>query len=84
MAKSLSKSAQINRANQLNSTHPAYYRARGSAPSEAVEQASHAKATLDNHANQLNPLSPAYWSSRGETPPPLDSSSSPTVAVKSK
>jgi hypothetical protein len=61
-----SKAAQDNRANQLNSTHPAYYRSRGASESEAVEQAGHSKPVQDNHANQLNSTSEAYQTSRGK------------------
>lgn len=86
MARSLSKSAQDNRANQLNPAHPAYYLARGASSSEATQRASHSKAGLYNHANQLNPNSPTYWASRGETQPLSDEASNPTneSSVKSE
>jgi len=66
MAKrSTSKAARDNRANQLNPTHPAYYRARGVPADKAKSLAAHAKPALDNHANQLNPNNDAYEQSRG-------------------
>ncbi len=55
---------RVNRANQLNPTHPAYHRSRGASPEAAEQAASHAKATLDNRANQLNPNSDAFQRSR--------------------
>lgn len=55
-----SKAAQDNRANQLNSTHPAYHRSRGASESEAVEQVEQSKPVLDNRANQLNQNNEAH------------------------
>ncbi len=63
--RSPSKAARDNRANQLNPTHPAYYRARGVSAEKAKSLAAHAKAALDNHANQLNPNNDACERSRG-------------------
>lgn len=60
------KSAQDNRANQLNPNNAAYHRSRGASESEARDAASHAKPAVDNRANQLNPNNEAYRSSRGD------------------
>lgn len=65
MAQSHQKTVRDNRANQLNPSHPAYYRSRGTSSSKAAESASRAKAVLDNRANQLNPNDVAYQASRG-------------------
>lgn len=77
MAKDSSKEARDNRANQLNSAHPAYHQARGASRSEAEYLASHSQAALDNHADQLNPNSAAYRASRGERQPSSSGSSGP-------
>lgn len=66
MAK-FSKSAQDNRANQLNPTHPAYHRSRGAAPGEAQRMAGQSKPAADNRANQLNPNNDACEASRDES-----------------
>lgn len=61
---SAARSAQDNRANQLNPDHPAYHRSRGTAPDEARYLAAHSPLALDNLANQLNPNNPAYKAAR--------------------
>ena len=63
--RSTSEAARDNRANQLNPTHPAYYRSRGVPADKAKSLAAHAKSALDNRANQLNPNNAAYEHSRG-------------------
>ena len=55
-----SKSAQDNRANQLNPNHPAYHSSRGDSPEEAGRSAAQDQRSLDNHANQLNPNNDAF------------------------
>jgi hypothetical protein len=54
MANTYSKSAQDNRANQLNPTHPAYYRSRGFTQQDATIKANRSKPVLDNRSEQLN------------------------------
>lgn len=67
MSKS-SKSAQDNRANQLNPGHPAYYQSRGVAFVDAERLARLSQPALDNHANQLNPDDEAYAGSQDKSP----------------
>ncbi len=64
--KPLPKHARDRRANQLNPTHPAYYRSRGASPDEAKLRAEHSKSLLDNRSTQLNPNSAAYEASRSQ------------------
>ncbi len=49
MTKASSKRAIDNRANQLNPTHPAYYRSRGFAPDKAQSKA------ITQHARLVGP-----------------------------
>lgn len=65
MAKSHSKAARDNRANQLNPTHPAYHRSRGGSPEDAARSAGTSKPVLDNRSNQLNPNNAAHQAARG-------------------
>lgn len=60
MAKSRSKAARDNRANQLNPTHAAYHRSRGISSSEAAQSAASTKPVLNNRSRQLNPNDPTY------------------------
>lgn len=66
-----SKSAQDNRANQLNPTHPAYHRSRGTSQEAAPKQASSSKEVRDNRSKQLNPNNPEY------SGPPRDGQGTP-------
>lgn len=78
MSKS-SKHARDNRANQLNPTHPAFYRSRGADPDEAQQMARLSKPARDNRADQLNPNNAAHAASRGEpTASSVSSDPSPT------
>ncbi len=60
---SKSKSAVDNRANQLNPTHPVYYRSRGASPIEALQLAGHSKPVLDNRSQQLDPCNVRFRAS---------------------
>ena len=84
MAKSPSRPAQDNRANQLNPTHPAYHRSRGISVNEAQGAASQSKAVLDNRANQLNPNHAEYACSSGECPVPPSQPVSQSSSAKSE
>jgi hypothetical protein len=65
MAKPPSNAAIINRGNQLNPTHPAYYKSRGATHAQALEMAAHSKPVLDDRSVKLNPNNDKYYSSRG-------------------
>jgi hypothetical protein len=64
--RNLPKTERDRRANQLNPTHPSYYRSRGASPDEAKFRAEQAKSLLDNRSNQLNPNNAAYEASRSQ------------------
>lgn len=57
MANAQSKAARDNRAEQLNPTHPAYYRSRGADQADAARSAVTSKPVRDNRSRQLNPKS---------------------------
>lgn len=66
------QAADINRANQLNPSHPLYYQCRGMEP-PADLHLQHAEkksgrdvdqATLDNRSKQMNPNNELYYKSR--------------------
>ena len=65
MAKSQTKAARGNRANQLNPTHTAYHQARGASPAEATRLVGGTKVVRDNRSRQLNPNDTRYSSSKG-------------------
>lgn len=80
MAKSRSKAARDNRANQLNPTHPAYHRSRGASQAEAKRSARTSKSVKDNRSRQLNPKDAVYRSSRGDGAESSSTSSNPSSA----
>ncbi len=84
MAKSPSRPAQDNRANQLNPTHPAYHRSRGISVNEAQGAAAQSKAVLDNRANQLNPNHAEHAGSSGECPVAPSQAVSQSSSAKSE
>lgn len=61
-----SKDARDNRANQLNPTHPLYYRERGATPEEAEQRARNSKDARDSRSRQLNPKDPIHGGSEGD------------------
>ena len=79
MAKSQSKAARDNRANQLNPT-PAYYLSRGASQSEANRSAETSKPVNDNRSRQLNPQDAVYRSSRVDGTESSSVSSNPSKA----
>ena len=80
MAKSHSKVARDNRANQLNPTHPAYYLSRGASQPEANRSAETSKPVNDNRSRQLNPQDAVYRSSRADGTESSSASSNPSKA----
>ena len=52
MSHYISKSSRDNRANQLNPTHPAYYRSRGVSAEDAHVKAEQSQSILNNHGNR--------------------------------
>jgi hypothetical protein len=77
-----SKSARDNRANQLNSKHPAYHLLRGASPGEAQRIAEHGKPMPGNHAVPPD-AHDTNESSRGEAIASSTGSSNPS-SVKSE
>ncbi|PIE66025.1 MAG: hypothetical protein CSA24_01105 [Deltaproteobacteria bacterium] len=78
MAKSRSKAARDNRANQLNPTHPAYHRSRGASQAEANHSAGTSKPVNDNRSRQLNPKDAVYRMTRGDGAESSSASSNPS------
>ena len=67
MSKSSSKGARDNRANQLNQSHPSYWRSRGVSSGEALSRAAQPPPALRDPASPVDPTSDVSGQSQDAT-----------------